>query len=423
MARNPTRQQYAEYQTDKASPATNRGIPALPHVVWRCIVHHLRDCLSTLLHISRLSADLQDICRPYTSSFFHTIRQPRDPLSRDFFYHNLLRLVLEGHVDASLIYEFYYVFQYNTAPRFTPSERTRPGLPNGSTEQEVRRYDQLLRDAAHASPFIDPDLEASVCERFQRGDQDAALAVLLPLCTKLKLLQPPIGLELCDSLFRMITREYQQRNSNAAEAQSHAKAVVARDRGTRPQARTKPPLRALPFSELVVLKVQADQHTFHSFPLFKLIPMMCIPSLLRIILEGVVDQEFSSWPAEGGRCSCPEIYFQQSSLSRQAALAFAEELEPPSSCKIRQWYQRPRPDVADADEDDPTWDSILVERRSDGTKSVEIGFEEDGGNPGYEYPWVSWLWRGKMEDWKRLDEEFELEDGDEDVEWLQGLLA
>jgi hypothetical protein len=123
---------------------------------------------------------------------------------------------------------------------------------------------------------------------------------------------------------------------------------------------------------------------------------MGIPSLHRIILCGLRDRQFPGWPKGEVKSSCPEIYFQESSVSRQAVLAFAEGLSAP--CEIRQWYERPIRDNGVDDPEDPSWDRVLISKRADGTKNIEVRLDYEGGNPGYNYDWVSWLYWGKMHD-------------------------
>lgn len=391
--------------------AETTSLTSLTHVAWRRVIFYLSGDLPTLLHVSSLSSDLQDICRPYITSFFHTIDEPIPPLPETYYYHHLVRLVLEGHLDASSIFEFYYAFQYYADDCHAPPYPAWPHLPENATEAQARNFDRLFRQAVRASPFISSDMESKVCASFYQGNRGAALAVLLPLCTRLKMLEPPVESGICVSVFQSIAHEYQRRDTSAEKIRQHAREAAVRDRGA-PQERKclqSASSDTLPLSELLVLFIGAHQHGY-SFPLVEIAPFMGIPSLHRIILQGVLDQTFPGWPATFSKCSCPEIYFQKAAVSRQAVLTFADALDPP--CEIRQWYKEPRADVADSIEGDPTWDRVMISRNPDGSKSIDIHFEDQGGNPGWEHAWVSWLARGKMQDWRRLSEVFELDEGD-----------
>ena len=61
-----------------------------------------------------------------------------------------------------------------------------------------------------------------------------------------------------------------------------------------------------------------------------------------------------------------------------------------------------------------------MKHREDGGKTIEAKFDFEGGNPGHDHAWVSWLYHYKMQDWRRLDEQFTLQEGDKDDEWLMG---
>lgn len=384
----------------------------LPHVVWRLIINYISDSLPTLLEISSWSLDLQDICRPHTSSFFHVIAQPIPPL-KAYYYHQLVRLALEGHIDTSTITEFHYRLQWNPEAMFAPSPTARPCFPEQTTERRVKRIDRLYKEALRRSPFIPSSMESEICSRFQKGDRNAALVVLLPLCTRLKVLEPIGRSDLCAALFQRISLEYRRRGISATEARKTANEAAIRDRDVgslhqRPQVDST---NTLPFSELLVINLEAHQHGY-SFPLVTLLPFLGIPSLQRIVLGGIIrEYSFPGWPADQVTCSCPEIYLKESSATETLILAFAEGVSAP--CEIRQWYHRPRGDVCDSYPEDPTWDRVLVTTGADGKKSVRMHKVFDGGTPPFNHPWVSWLARGFMRDWRRLDEEFSNGDNEE----------
>jgi hypothetical protein len=69
----------------------------------------------------------------------------------------------------------------------------------------------------------------------------------------------------------------------------------------------------------------------------------------------------------------------------------------------------------------PTWDTLRVEVGRDGRRNVRTTMEWDGGRPGYDKPWVSWLHHGRMMDWELLDEPFYVEDEDRSDDELSGL--
>lgn len=398
---------------------TTHQIPPLPHVVWRCIASHLSNDLETLLHIASFSPDLQDVCRPHISAFFQTITRPMVPLPSDFYYHRLLQLILEGYLDPASIYEFYCLADYSgSAPQRFFGDTTHQRV--GTKERQMIAFDQLLDGAVRASPYIPLGMHSKACTCFQCGDPDAALAVLLPLCTKLKILEIPVNSDLCATVVQNIAQEYQRQGVVAEDARRRAWTAASNDHGETAK-RHRPPTDALPFSELLVLYTRHDGSETCSFGLASLTPYMGLPSLHRIVLEAVRDHSFPGWPADVVKCSCSEVYFQQSSVTKRTALAFAQGMMGP--CEIRQWFEWDAHFDDGWEEGNPLWDRILVKRDEDGSKSVEARLEFEGGNPGYEHDWVSWLYHGKMMDWRRLDEGFSLQAGDEDVDWLCGCFA
>lgn len=419
---------------DEALPQDEpRKIPSLPHVVWRCIASHLADDLPTLLHVASFSTDLRDIRRLYISAFFKTVSLPLPPIMRDLYCHRLLQLVLEGFLDPVLIEEFYCwadYYDHNTepmdaaAPRvfFNDTNAHRVGVTveparNAPTPEQSYRFDRLLEAAVQKAPFIPADMKSGICVRFFRGDPHAALAVLLPLCAKLKMLEipppprPPIP-DVCATVVQNIAQEYQRQGISAENARRHAWAAALNDRDPS-LARRLSPSDALPFPGLLVLTVTDFKSVGYSYPLAELIAFKGIPPLHRIVIEAARDHDFPGWPADMVRCSCPEIWFQESSVTRRAVMAFAEGVRSP--CEIRQWFAADY-DMPDSEEaNQVTWDRTLVETRDDGSRSVTTRLEFDGGNPGYDQ--VSWLWHGKMRGWRRLDEKFKVEDGDFKNEW------
>ncbi|KAK4557010.1 hypothetical protein LTR86_005991 [Recurvomyces mirabilis] len=420
--------------SDDANVDNHQQVPSLPHVVWRCIIHHLRDSLATLLALADLSRDLQDICRPQISAFFTCIRyDPIPPLSPHYFYHDILRLIWKGDIDPELIYEFHHIYQQKEQPPLSSVATTRPSLADNATEAEVRKYDRDLRRALENSAFVPADLRQEICTRFEHGDHDAALVVLLPILTRLKTLEAPLNLPLCAAYFESVSKEYCRRNIDAVDARHSAYELALRDRASSPGLKSPRELEndRLPSSELLILHTSAADHGCGP-ALSEDIPYMAIPSLHRIILQGVCEGfgASSGWEENECRPSCPEIYFQQSECSQSIALAFAQGLKGP--CDIWQWFEHHKLGHGFGDVQSIGWDHMVVTPRnaavastssmpSDSQATVEVRLDYEGGNPGYEYRWVSWLWHGKMLDWRRMDEVFELAEGDEDIEWLQGI--
>jgi hypothetical protein len=131
MADYATRQSGAEDGRVK----TSQQIPPLPHSVWRRIAYFLSDCLPALINFASLSADLRRICRPHISSFFQTINEAVPPLSKSYYYHDLVWLILAGHLDPSVITELHHVFQFKVLPPLTSSPTTLGTLAESATEQ------------------------------------------------------------------------------------------------------------------------------------------------------------------------------------------------------------------------------------------------------------------------------------------------
>ena len=399
--------------------STMKIVPALPHIVWRHIVSHLSDDLATLLDLASLCMGLKDICRRCISRFFESIDTPVAPIPSNFYYHHLARLILQGYINPIAIHEFHHHVMYKAKSQSFPSLTARPGMLANATEEQVARFDDLVSKAVREMTIIPLDLQLEILTQFRQGDEGAALAVLLPLLTGLRMLEPPARSKLCRLLFQHIAKAYREQDASAQamRLKSYEAAIRERDSGLTPIHNTPHLRQTLPFSQLLFLHVEADQFGF-SFPLAELVPFMGIPSLHRMVLEGLVDKQFPGWKTEDGTCSCPEVYFQQSAVSPEAVLAFAEGLDPP--CEIRQWYQRPRPDIAESSQGDPQWDRVLIQTHEGHGRSVDISLDYEGGNPGTQHPWVSWLAWGKMHDWRRIDQEFKNDEDDEAIEYLLG---
>lgn len=411
---------------------TSTAIPSLPHVVWRCIAFHLSDSLETLLHLAGLSPDLRKICRPHISAFFQRIEQPIAPLPSADYYCHLVQLVLEGFIDPSSVREFScWARRTNSDGKARSSEGAQSSsmvVPRKSLQKVIhgrtgiskadeRRSGQLLRDTIRAIEFIPPDLEPQILAGFEFGDSDAAMAVLLPLCTKLKVLEIPESSPLCATVVQAVAREYEKRGISTSDARRTAWDAALRDRSA---GQSLPVKGSLPFSELLVLCTIANEYGF-TYPVINMTPFMGIPSLHRIVLQGVRDRTFPGWPVDTVSISCPEIYFQQSSFTKRAVLAFAEGILGP--CEIRQWFERDVHFGSDSLEGGhATWDRLVIQ---DGNAydSSHVRLDFAGGNPGKQHAWSSWLFHGKMIDWTRLDEKFHLDEEDDMFDELVGLLA
>lgn len=417
MSSTPESQQEAvsaqEGSRDTTSPPFTP--PQLPHLVWRRIAYFLSDSLLNLLDLASVNLVLRRICRLHISRFFAKINENEPPLSRDFLYHDLVWMILEGYLDPSSITDFLYIDQWTTKPPKTSLPGT---FAQAATAKQRRKFEQLMEQTVRSSAFISPGIMSQVCEGFKEGDRDAALAIMLPLCTRLKRLDAPIvGGPLCAAVFQNIAEQYKRRGIDPKQARQKAIDAAIRDR-KKPRPGPTESSGELPLSNLLILSVRAAECGLGP-ELAESIPFMGIPSLQRVILESVRDREFPGWPSEMPRPSAPEIYFQQSSCFKDAVRAFAEGLHGP--CEIRQWFEQPI-ECWDGGTDFPrsaSWDRVLVDENG----KVEIRLDFSGGNPGCEHAWASWLCFGKMLDWQRIDEEFAPDDLDEEHPELTGVLA
>lgn len=374
-------------------------VPHLPHLVWRHIVFFLSDDLSALLVLSSLDYQLQSICRPYTSTHFQTVRHAPRPFPTETYFHSLVRLVLERHVDPCSILEFYNVDQYERNPEFqyaAMGRTDRPGLHSSATDQEVRAFDRLIEEAVRESRFIPRDLEEEVCARFRCGDWDAALVILLPLCSRLKSLEIPKDSPLCAALFQRVAQEYLRRGIAPKAARRASAEAAMRDLQGRPWRGHSDPEGQLPFSELLFLFTHRGV-AGREFPLVEMTPFMGLPSLHRIELTFVLNDSFPGWQAGDVRCSCPEIYFVLSAATESTVLKFAEGLN--GSCEIKQWYA----DWTGPHDEDFEWDHVIVEKLADGSSEIEARIDYWGA--GEDTDWAAWCFAGKMTDWRRLHEE------------------
>jgi hypothetical protein len=339
----------------------------------------------------------------------------------------LVHLILNGDVDPTKILEYRCSGQYTDyndgkknskgeiehyENRFAPTATTRPGLPRPGfetpTERQIRAYDDLVLSAIESSRWISPDQKAEVFERFRTGDKDAAGVLLLPLLTNLKAVEPPLKGGLCAELFRQVANESRKRTNtiNRSDVSNSARPGEA---------------EKLPFSELLIFYLGAIKRdgVKVSFWLREIRPFLSIPSLRRIVLFGVRDWELDNWPSDMAPITCPEIYFAQSSVNRETIMEFSENIAGP--CTLMQWHST---DIyffyAQNMGNEATWDHLRVEVDERGGRNVWTSLECEGGRPGHDYPWVSWLWHGRMRDWERLDEPFYVEDGDSDADSLSG---
>ena len=405
---------------EEASTGRTYQAPPLPHVVWRCIASHLSDDIPTLFHLAAFSSDLREICRPHISTSFETILRPISPLPEDFYYHRLVQLILEGYLDPSYIFEAFWCARYankgravTTPPRNFFNDTLRPR--GEITGKEMLRVDPLLEEAVRASTFIPTDLKSEVCARFRYGDPDAAITILLLFCTKLKTLEIPERSDLCATVVQNIAQKHQRRNIDAEDARQKAWDAMLRDRAPK-GTHTRPPNDSLPFSELLVLTITDKWAMGFTQDFYEMIAFIGLPSLHRIILQAVRDNHLNCWPTGLAGCSCPEIYFQQSSVSRRAVLAFAGGMT--GQCEIKQFYEWDAFFMDREEEDGPTWDRVLVDYDAVGKRSVQCRLDNEGYSPGIQYAWCSWLVHGKMADWRRLDEEFNREEVDDKLHIL-----
>ena len=394
---------------------------SLPHLAWDRIAYYLSDHLATLLTLADFSPDLKDICRPHISQ-----RYERLHAGERFLYHRVLQLVLQRYVDPSYIYEIECDRAKLNRPRGKPKpwEESLEGLkyrsdavrPEEEYEDRASNVLGLFREAINSSPWIPEAKKGGLCGMIAFGDPDSALAVLLPLCTKLKTLEVPWDAEYCAAVVQEVAQAYCRREAIATEARRAAFEAAVRDRGA-PAVHARPDPSSLPLSELVVIGTADRGWDGCGPPLIDVAAFMGIPSLHRVILTAVRDERFS-WPSDYVQSSCPEVWMERSSCIRRAALAFAGAMA--DSCEIRQQFDLNNNYLQNREELVFTWDSILVHRCEDGSKDINARIAFEGGNPGYDHAWVSWLVWGKMRDWRRLDEEFSLEEGDHDYIELGG---
>lgn len=388
---------------------------SLPHVALDRIALFVSDHSPTLLTLATFSEDLKDICRPYISKGYETLHN-----GERFLCHRALQLVLQGYLDPSYIYQIdceNATLDGGNVKRGTESyedlkyryDALRSAV---DPERHRRHFSKLLREAVSRSAWIPLARQDEICEEVHIGDSDAALAVLLPLCTKLKTLEIPKHANHCAAVVQVISQAYRHRGITGPEARRTAWEAALRDR-TAPTIRRCPAPDALPLSELLILYTEDRHWIGYWIPLANTIPFLGIPSLHRIILDVMRDREedFPEWPAEYAACSCPEIWLHRSCITRRAIQAFAQGMA--DSCEIRQHLELDAHWTRGREQAELTWDSVLVRRREDGSKDVETRVAFDGGDPGFEHPWVSWMFWGKMQDWRRLDEEFSVQEGDD----------
>ena len=182
---------------------------------------------------------------------------------------------------------------------------------------------------------------------------------------------PPIYGDLTSDVFRRIVCAY-----TSATAASHS----SPSQPFRPFGGCRP---ALPFSRLLILETDS-MNMQYAWPLPHVPPFLSLPSLRRVILANPRDQHFDGWPADTPRPTCPEVYFDEGSVSLEAVRRFADCWAAP--CVIRQRWDSPVHYAIDGPSE-PEWDCCRVEgdvRSSDGrlvegTQRVTLSLEDEGG--------------------------------------------
>jgi hypothetical protein len=395
----------------------------LPYTAWDRIAQLVSDDLDTLLRLSSMSRDLQQICRPYTSAHFRravpkTLGRKHAWLDKNYADHALVHMILNGDVDPSQILEYACSDQFDRYHTEIPIQRessssvnpaTRPGLLRRPgfetiTQEHISEYDRLARQAIESSRWIVPENRDMVFDKFQAGDQDAAAVILLPLLNNLKAVEPPIAGGLCSELFTQVARE------------SYVLTSVMEDVGVHTEhQRRDQTLEALPFSKLLIFYLEPDDRytCVLNFWLREIRPFLSIPSLRRIILHGIRDWELDDWPSNTVPIACPEIYFAQSSVNLDIIMKFSQDIAGP--CTLRQWYEMDayyQPSESAYMGWNPDWDHLYVKKTETGDRMVWTTLECDGGVSGDKWAWVSWLWHRRMQDWELLGEPFHGEESD-----------
>jgi hypothetical protein len=392
----------------------------LPHTAWDRVARFVSDDLDTLLRLSSMSQDLQQICRPYTSAHFRravpkTLGGKHAWLYKNYADNALVHMVLSGDVDPSYILEYACSDQfddYNTGTSarkddsFIENRATRPGLLRrpgfeALTQEHMSEYDRLARQAIESSRWILPESRDMVFDKYQAGDQDAAALILLPLLTKLKAVEPPIRGGLCSELFSQVARES---SVSITSPPTMERTSVHTEHQKEEQRSGK-----LPFSELLVFYLEPNdtRRCVTNFWLHQIRPFLSIRSLRRIVLHGIRDWELENWPSNLVPISCPEIYFALSSVNRDTILELSRDIAGP--CTLIQWYEMDvwyQPSESAYMGWEPDWDHLHVEKTQTGDRTVWTSLKCDGGVRGDEWPWVSWLWHRHMQDWEKLGEPF-----------------
>ncbi len=290
---------------------------ALPVEIW---IHAASGLAFTdLLHLSLSCTQLRDICADRLSTLRELRRKYRSfdageasKIDR-FPWHALLLKILRGEICAS------YVVETNLdAVCITSSEyptTSQPGFeaPYLSTEDK-----ELLSSAVDSSAWIYDNESQNCLRKICDGDEDAVLCVLVPLLTNLRNFCVPINVVLLQVIIGRIAQ---------ASAKHQAATGLIED-----QQVGVP--KALPLRKLV--QVWAKGYNGHDFgiTLGDIAPFTALPSVRRIHLQGLRDDEFGGWPENVPYSQVHEVYFTDSSIAAAAVCEFAKGFE--SFCLMRQ---------------------------------------------------------------------------------------
>lgn len=276
---------------------------------------------------------------------WHTRRWP---------WHRLFILCLDHQFPPDFILDLYIPNDVKGESCFIDASQSRPAL-DALPKHSIWRCDHIITRAVHSSQRIDIDDKVQCIRRILRGDEDATLAILLPYLTNLKSLTAPYSSKRTTEVFRKICWVYSATSHGAAD---------------------------LPFAKLTLIWTTSTNMEY-AWPLCGLKAYLGLPSLRRVIIHGAREQVVEVWPTDIARPSCPEVFIDEGSISREVVANMAMAWRTP--VVFRHFWSQPGTFGIDGP-DEPDWDHCEVTGSTDesgylikGTRRVVLGLRDGGG--------------------------------------------
>ena len=221
---------------------------------------------------------------------------------RHFVFHPLLFQILRGDVDAT-DYEELLCDESCIDDPTNEEDEHRKELH--ALRKEATALEPVIRKAVQASPGIDDTELDEYVEQMIIGDEDAALALLVPSLTNLRFLVPPMNALRLNNAVRRI-------------ASSHATVL----------------------DKLVLVSFRATNGNCSGMDLDDVAIYAAIPSVKRVVVSHArsygLAGDFHGWPTDLPLSRAVEVYFDRATIIPIDVRRFASGFAGP--CVMRQWW-------------------------------------------------------------------------------------